>query len=283
MKDNQDIFEITLMCELFGVSRSAYYAWLNQKSPSMRALQNQELSARIKMIFMDNKCRYGSRRIRKALQQEGYQISRRRVQRLMKEQHLYCKTRRKFKVTTDSKHDLAIAPNLLNRDFLVGKPNQIYVGDMTYVWTQEGWLYLAVVIDLFSRQVVGWSMDKHMKASLANNALTMAIESRKISKGLIWHTDRGSQYASASHRKLLKAYGIKQSMSRKGDCWDNAVAESFFHTLKVEMVHHEIFRTREEAKQAIFEYIEIYYNRLRLHSANDYMSPVEYEQARKAA
>lgn len=163
------------------------------------------------------------------------------------------------------------------------KPNQVYAGDITYIPTNEGWLYLAVVIDLYSRQVVGWSMDKRMKTALVNDALKMAIRKRKPREGLIAHTDRGSQYASDSHRKLLKMYGIQQSMSRQGDCWDNAVAESFFHTLKTELTYHEIFNTREEAKQKIFEYIEIYYNRLRMHSANDYMSPVEFEMAQKAA
>ncbi len=154
------------------------------------------------------------------------------------------------------------------------------LGDITYIPTSEGWLYLAVVIDLFSRQVVGWSMKKHMRASLVNDALLMAIWKRKPEPGLIWHTDRGSQYASDSHRDLLKLHKIKQSMSQKGDCWDNAVAESFFHTLKVELIYQAKFRTIEEAKNAIFEYIEIYYNRIRMHSANDYMSPVEYEQVK---
>lgn len=270
------------MCEILEVQRSCYYTWLN-KPPSARGLENQELSRQIKMTFIQNKCRYGSRRIRKALIRMGYQVSRRRVIKLMKLQNLYCKTKRKFKHTTDSKHNLPIAPNLLNRNFSPAKPNQVYAGDITYIPTYEGWLYLAVVLDLFSRQVVGWAMDKTMKAALVNDALKMAINKRKPQKGLVSHTDRGSQYASDSHRKLLKQHGIKQSMSRKGDCWDNAVAESFFHTLKTELTHHEIFYTREEAKQKIFQYIEIYYNRVRMHSANDYMSPVEFEMAQKAA
>lgn len=271
------------MCNLLAVSRSSYYAWLNQKTPSTRQLQNRVLSEKIKMIFIQHKCRYGSRRIRKALLAMGHQISRRRVRNLMKAQQLCCKTKAKFKHTTDSNHNLPIAPNLLNRNFSPAKPNQAYVGDITYVATDEGWLYLAVVIDLFSRQVVGWSMYSRMKATLVNDALLMAIWKRKPAKGLISHTDRGSQYASNSHRSLLKIHGIKQSMSRKGDCWDNAVAESFFHTLKVELVHHEKFKTREEAKQKIFQYIEAYYNRIRMHSANDYLSPVEFEEAHKTA
>ena len=156
------------------------------------------------------------------------------------------------------------------------------MGDITYVATQEGWLYLAVVIDLFSRKVVGWSMDSRMKAKLVNDALLMALWKRKPAKGLIWHSDRGSQYASDSHRAILKEHDVVQSMSRKGNCWDNSVAESFFHTLKTELTHHCQFRTREEAKRAIFEYIEVFYNRERLHSANDYLSPVDYENQQKA-
>ncbi len=195
----------------------------------------------------------------------------------MKQEGLVCKTRQKFKMTTDSKHQLPIAPNLLQRDFYASFPNEKYVGDITYIWTHEGWLYLATVIDLYSRRIVGWAMDYQMKAKLVNDALLMALWSRKPKQGLIWHTDRGSQYASDSHREILKEHGVIQSMSRKGNCWDNSVAESFFHTLKTELVHHMQFKTREEAKSAIFEYIEVFYNRKRLYSANDYYSPEEYE------
>jgi putative transposase len=193
----------------------------------------------------------------------------------MREANLACKSKCKFKATTNSRHDLPIAPNHLDRQFTVKQPNQVYVGDVTYIHTQEGWLYLAAVIDLFSRQVVGWSMAEHMRAKLVNDALLMAIWQRKPDKGLLWHTDRGSQYASESHRALLARHGIRQSMSRKGNCWDNSVSESFFHTLKTELVHHQTYQTRAEARQAIFEYIEVFYNRERLHSANGYRSPVE--------
>lgn len=271
------------MCELLEMCRSSYYDWLRQNKPSARTLENKKLSEHIMKIFVENKCRYGSRRIRHTLLNMGYKVSRRRVSKLMKAQDLCCKTKRKFKYTTDSNHQLPIAPNRLNRDFTTDKPDQAYVGDITYISTQEGWLYLAIVIDLFSRLVVGWGMEQHMKASLVDNALLMAIWKRKPGRGLISHTDRGSQYASKSHRNLLNIHGITQSMSRKGNCWDNAVPESFFHTLKVELIHHEQFKTIEEAKQAIFEYIEIYYNRMRMHSTNDYLSPVEYEKAQKAA
>lgn len=269
------------MCELLQVIRSSYYAWLYEESPSPRALKKKELSETIKMLFIQYKGRYGSRRIREALLNKGYTISRRRVVQLMKAQQLRCKSKRKFKFTTDSNHTLPVAPNLLNRDFSPLYPNQAYVGDITYIPTQEGWLYLAVVIDLFSRRVVGWAMEENMKASLVNKALLMALWKRKPGKGLIWHTDRGSQYASESHQQLLLDHGVQQSMSRKGNCWDNAVAESFFHTLKVELTHHERFKTREEAKLAIFEYIEVFYNRMRMHSTNDYLSPVDFEKAQK--
>jgi transposase InsO family protein len=209
-------------------------------------------------------------------------VSRRRIGRLMVQAGLWCKTKKRFKVTTDSKHNKPIAPNLLKRQFTVSEADRYYVGDITYIQTQEGWLYLAVVIDLFSRKIVGWSMDNRMKAQLVNDALLMAIWKRKPQKGLVWHTDRGSQYASDSHRAILKEHSIIQSMSRKGNCWDNAVSESFFHTLKTEMVHHTLFKTRNEATQAIFEYIEVFYNRERIHSANDYLSPVEYESQQKS-
>ncbi len=271
------------MCEILDVSRSCYYNFLREESPSKRTLEKIELSEKIKMIFIQHKCRYGSRRIRRMLLTMGYSVSRRRVIKLMKSLQLCCKTKRKFKQTTDSNHQLPIAPNLLERNFSPAEPNQVYAGDITYIPTQEGWLYLAVVIDLFSRRIIGWAMDQRMEAALVNNAMTMALLKRKPAPGLIWHSDRGSQYASISHRELLNARGIKQSMSRKGNCWDNAVAESFFHTLKVELTHHEQFLTREEAKLKIFEYIEIYYNKLRIHSANDYLSPADYEVACKVA
>ncbi|WP_155401065.1 IS3 family transposase, partial [Aliarcobacter butzleri] len=184
-------------------------------------------------------------------------------------------------MTTDSNHSLPIAPNILNRDFYASKVDEKYVGDITYIPTSEGWLYLATVIDLYSRKIVGWSMDETMKVSLVNDALKMALISRNPDKGLIWHTDRGSQYASYEHKDLLKRHGIIQSMSRKGNCHDNAVAESFFHTLKTELIHHEIYHTKEQAKRSIFEYIEVFYNRERSHSANNNLSPVEFEERQK--
>ena len=201
----------------------------------------------------------------------------------MFEADLVVKTKRKFKATTYSQHDNPIASNLLDRQFNVAQPDEYYVGDITYIPTQEGWLYLATTIDLYSRKIVGWSMADNMRTSLVNDALLMALKGRNPPAGLVWHTDRGSQYASESHRQLLSEYGIQQSMSRKGNCWDNAVAESFFHSLKTELVHHCSFKTRNEAKQKIFEYIEVFYNRQRRHSANEYLSPVDYENLQKAA
>lgn len=264
------------------VSRSGYYEWLERPEPE-RLKKDKALIAVIKPIFKEGRSTYGTRRIKKKLSQQNSVVSRRRIGRLMECAGLVCKTKRPFKATTNSKHDKLISSNLLERQFNVTKQNRYWVGDITYIPTQEGWLYLAVVIDLYSRQVVGWSMSDRMKAQLVNDALLMAVWKRKPAKGLIWHTDRGSQYASDSHRKIIKEHHILQSMSRKGDCWDNAVSESFFHTLKTECTHHLNFTTRAEAKHAIFEYIEVFYNRIRIHSANDYLSPVDYEVMHKAA
>lgn len=282
IKEHHDEFSINSMCRFMGVSKSAYYEW-QQRKPTPREQSDDKLTPIIQSIFAKSRATYGTRRIRQTLQSKDLTVGRRRIGRLMRAAGLACKTRRKFKATTDSKHHLPVADNIVDRQFIVKKPNQVYVGDITYIHTREGWLYLAVVIDLYSRQVVGWSMDGNMRAKLVNDALLMAIWQRKPDKGLLWHTDRGSQYASDSHRKLLKLYGIRQSMSRKGNCWDNAVSESFFHTLKTELIHHKTFHSREEAKQAVFEYIEVFYNRERLHSANGYISPVDFEMQQNAA
>ena len=282
IKQHMSEFPVESMCRFLRVSRSAYYAWL-QRAQTAGEKEDAELTDIIQSVFNKSRATYGTRRIKKELGDRNRLVSRRRIGRLMRAADLACKTKRKFKATTNSKHDQPIAPNHLDRQFTVEQPNQVYVGDITYIYTQEGWLYLAVVIDLFSRQVVGWSMVEHMRAKLVNDALLMAIWQRKPGKGLLWHTDRGSQYASESHRALLKQHDIQQSMSRKGNCWDNAVSESFFHTLKTELVHHHAYQTRAEAKQTVFEYIEVFYNRERLHSANGYLSPVDYELQCKAA
>jgi putative transposase len=282
IKQHTPEFSIDSMCRVMQVSRSAYYAWLHRPQTTTEK-DDIELTTIIHSVFKKSRATYGTRRIKKELFDRNRAISRRRISRLMDKANLACKTKRKFKATTDSKHDKPISPNLLDREFNVGQPDQVYAGDITYIHTQEGWLYLAVVIDLYSRQVVGWSMAEHMRAKLVNDALLMALWKRKPAKGLLWHSDRGSQYASDSHRALIKEFGIRQSMSRKGNCWDNAVSESFFHTLKTELIHHEIYQTRSAAKQAVFEYIEVFYNRERLHSANGYLSPVDYELQQIAA
>ena len=270
------------MCRVFKVSRSGYYEWLSRPL-SQRNQQDNALKAKIRKHHKEGRENYGARRIQKKLAGTDDVVSLRRINRLMTEEGLECKTRRKFKATTNSKHGMPVAPNLLNRNFSAEEMGQKYVGDITYIPTREGWLYLAVFIDLCSRTVVGWSMDSRMQASLVNDALNMAIWKRRPDKGLLVHSDRGSQYASTSFQELLKQHNFRCSMSRKGICWDNAPSESFFHTLKIELTHHEDFKTREEAKQAIFEYIEVFYNRVRLHSSNDYMSPEDYESALRAA
>jgi len=266
------------MCRVLKVDKSSYYYWI--KSGSVVKKVDAKLNELIEIIFVQGRQIYGTRRIKdKLLQRYGLIVSRRLIGTIMKDLGLIAKTKKKYKInTTDSNHNLPIANNILNRDFYSGTPDTKYVGDITYIPTNEGWLYLATVIDLYSRKIVGWSMADNMKVSLVNDALNMALQIRKPDKGLIWHTDRGSQYASYSHRDLLNNHGIIQSMSRKGNCWDNAVAESFFHTLKTELTHHEIYETRAEANQSIFEYIEVFYNKQRMHSSNNNLSPVEFEE-----
>ncbi len=266
------------MCRVFKVNISSYYHWV--RNGCMIEKVDEELNKLIKSIFKASRETYGQRRIKEALlSKHGLIMSKRRIGNIMKSLNLIPKMRKKFKVnTTDSNHNLPIAPNVLDRDFNSELADTKYVGDITYIHTAEGWLYLATVIDLFSRKVVGWSMDDNMRVSLVNDALEMAISRRNPKAGLVWHTDRGSQYASNAHKNLLKENGIIQSMSRKGNCWDNAVAESFFHSLKTEFTNHEIFKTRAQANEMIFEYIEVFYNRQRMHSSNNYLSPVEYEE-----
>jgi len=266
------------MCRVLKVDKSSYYYWI--KRGAVVKTVDEKLNELIEIIFVQGRENYGTRRIKdKLVQRYGFVVSRRRIGYIMKDLGLIAKTKKRYKInTTNSNHNLPIAPNLLNRDFYASYPDEKYVGDITYIPTNEGWLYLATVIDLYSRKIVGWSMDDTMKVSLVNDALNMALIGRNPPKGLIWHTDRGSQYASYSHKDLLEQYGIIQSMSRKGNCWDNAVAESFFHTLKTELIYHEIYETKSEANRAIFEYIEVYYNRQRMHSANGNLSPVEFEK-----
>jgi len=277
MKNHQSDFSIDLMCQVFGISRSGYYDWLS-RPVSLHAQTDQRLSAEVKRSHQASRSIYGARRIIEDLRALGETVSRARVSRLMKEQGLRSKVKRRFKATTDSKHSLPVAPNRLNRQFAVEAPDKVYVGDITYIDTQEGWLYLAVLIDLHSRAVVGWAMAPHMRASLVNDALLMAIFKRRPEAGLLLHSDRGSQYASHLYQDTLSQHQFVASMSRKGNCWDNAPAESFFHTLKTELCHQQKYATREQARQTIFEYIEVFYNRKRRHSTIGYMTPFQFEK-----
>jgi len=277
MKKHRESFQVSVMSKVLKVDRSSYYHWV--KMGCVVEKIDKSLDGLITEIFEEGRRKYGTRPIQSKLcNSYGIIISRQKIGKVMKRLDLVVKRKRKFKNTTDSKHNLPIAPNLLNRDFNSTIPDSKYVGDITYIHTKQGWLYLATVMDLYSRKIVGWSMDDNMKTPLVNNALLMALQHRKPQKGLIMHTDRGSQYASHEHRNLCKAYGITQSMSRKGNCWDNAVAESFFHTLKTELVYQTTYETKAEANQSIFEFIEVHYNRKRMHSANNYLSPVDYEE-----
>jgi len=268
------------MCTVIKVNRSSYYHWI--KAGCIVKKVDNQLNELIQAIFIKGRNNYGTRRIQdKLLELYGLIISRRRISNIMKDLNLKVKMKRRYKNTTDSNHNLPIAPNILNRDFYSSNPDEKYVGDITYIATGEGWLYLATVIDLYSRKVVGWSMDDTMKVSLVNDALKMAVKHRKPPTGLIWHTDRGSQYASYSHRDLIKQNGIIQSMSRKGNCWDNAVAESFFKTLKSDLVYKTYFYTKKQAQSEIFEYIEFYYNRTRSHSYLGNLAPCRFEEINK--
>lgn len=265
------------MCKVLKVNRASYYHWIN--SGSVMKKVDTKLNELIEFIFSEGRNNYGTRRIKdKLLLNYGLFVSRKRISSIMKDLSLKVKMKRRYKNTTDSNHNLPIAPNILNRDFYASNVNEKYVGDITYISTGEGWLYLATVIDLYSRKIVGWSMDDTMKVSLVNDALNMALRHRTPKQGLIWHTDRGSQYASYSHKDLLKENGITQSMSRKGNCWDNAVAESFFKSLKNELVYQTVFYTKKQAKLEVFKYIELFYNRVRSHSYLNGLSPVEFEE-----
>ena len=259
------------------INKASYYHWI--KAGCIIKKVDEKVNELIEIIFIQGRNNYGTRRIRaKLLELYGLIISRKRISIIMKELNLKVKMKRRYKNTTDSNHNLPIAANILNRDFYASTPDEKYVGDITYIPTGEGWLYLATVIDLYSRKIVGWSMNDTMKVSLVNDALDMAILHRSPPKGLIWHTDRGSQYASYTHKDLLQKHGIIQSMSRKGNCWDNAVAESFFKSLKQELVYNTYFYTKKQAKKEIFEYIEFYYNRTRSHSYLGNLSPNKFEE-----
>ena len=270
-------YPVILLCKVMRVSRSGFYDYLARfKNPKDRP-DDAALQRRINEIFDKSRGSYGSRRVVKQLKNEGRQIGRYKVRRIMRQMGLRAKTPRRFKLTTDSRHSFPVAPNVLNRKFDVNIPNKVWTADITYVWTFEGWLYLAIIMDLYSRQIVGWSMDKRMKRQLALDALAMAYWQRKPSKGLLHHSDRGSQYACHDYRKQLESYGMEASMSRKGNCWDNAPTERFFRSLKSERLTACRFLTRKEAKMEILDYIT-FYNSIRLHSTLGYLSPMAYEK-----
>lgn len=267
------------MCKVLKVSRSGYYNWLKRPC-SKRWLQNQALSLSIDSIYQKSFGSYGSPRIKRELEKLGYLVSRPRVARIMKANGLYARRKRTFKATTDSKHGYPIAPNILDRNFKVGRKNQVWVSDITYIRTTQGWMYLTVIIDLFHRKVIGWALSNNLRTSgTIIPAWKMAISQATISNELIFHSDRGVQYASEEFTRLLKSYNglIKQSMSRKGNCWDNAVAESFFKSLKVEWVYKHNYTHRSEAELSIFQWIETWYNRRRIHSSLDYKTISEFE------
>jgi transposase InsO family protein len=273
-------YPVTVLCKVMRVSRSGFYDYLKrfQRGPFLDPSE-EGLKSQMRQIFKTSKGSYGSRRLCEHLRQEGFAIGRFKTRRLMRELGLNAKAPRRYKVTTDSRHSFPVAPNVLNRQFDVLAANTVWTADISYVWTLEGWLYLAVVMDLHSRQIVGWAMDKRMKRELALNALAMAYWHRKPPKGLLHHSDRGSQYACSDYRKRLDLYGMRASMSRKGDCWDNAPTERFFRSLKSERLRLCRFETRKDAKMEVLDYIA-FYNGLRLHSTLGYLSPIEYEKER---
>ena len=266
------------MCRVLEVSTGGYYEW-RRRPPSARQERSEALAAQIKVIHQEVKARYGSPRIHAELVARGEPCCVNTVAKLMRQLGVAAKTRRKFRCTTDSNHDHPIAENVVDREFEPEAPNQVWTADITYIPTREGWLYLAAVEDLYSRQVVGWSMSERIDSRLVVDALEMAVSRRLPGEGLVAHSDRGSQYASEHYRRLLAGHEITCSMSRRANCWDNAPMESFFASLKKELVHDEDYATRAEARSSIFEYIEVFYNRVRRHSSLGYRSPVEYERA----
>lgn len=277
IREHEGEFKVVTMCRVLEVSTSGYYDW-RSRNPSQRALRRIVLDEAIADVFHSHKGRAGSPRVWRELVALGFEVGEDFVAERMRAQGLRAKARRKFKATTNSNHNLPVSPDLLQRDFSADAPNRKWVGDITYLQTTEGWLYLAVFIDLHSRRVVGWSMGERMTAELACEALRMAWFHGKRPTGVIVHTDRGSQYCSNAFRSLATQFKANQSMSRKGNCWDNAVAESFFHTLKVEALSNEPVTSRENTRALVFSYIETYYNRKRLHSSIGYMPPEAFEQ-----
>ncbi len=271
-----EYYGVTRVCRLIHVSKSGYYAWKSRK-PSKRSLENEKLIFEIRVFHEKSKKNAGSPKIFKALRKAGIECGKNRVVRLMRETGIRCKYAKKYKATTNSKHDYPVAENILKQHFVAVMPNEIWVGDITYVWTNEGWLYVSIVIDLYARKVVGLAMSEHIDSDLANAALKQAIDRRRPGPGLIYHTDRGSTYAADTHQEIVRENQLTMSMSRKGDPFDNAVSESTIGFYKRELVFDEKFETRTKAKVKTFEYFEVTFNRERLHSTNGYKTPEEFE------
>lgn len=282
IREHAGRFAVSMMCSALQVSASGYYAW-RDRPPSRRAQANERLLSQIREAHQRSRCTYGSPRITRELRAQGHRVGENRIAGLMQAAQIRAKSARKWRATTQSAHRWPVAENTLDRAFNVAQPNRVWAGDISYVWTAKGWLYLAVVLDLYSRAVIGWAMGERLTADLATQALTMALWRRKPDRGLLHHSDRGIQYAAGDYQRLLATHGLNCSMSRKGNCWDNAVVESFFHTLKVELVHHRRYLTRDEARQDIFEWIEVFYNRQRRHSTLGYRSPAEFEAMKEVA
>ena len=282
INDHKEQWPVRTLCRVLGVSPAGFYAW-RSRPDSARAVANQELLAHVRRLYAQHRGRYGSPRLHAALRAEGRGVSRGRVERLMRQHGIRATASRRFRpVTTNSRHGLPVAPNLLEQRFSASAPNQVWLADITYVPTGEGWLYLATVLDLATRKVVGWAMRDHLRSELATAALLMATQRQRPAPGLTHHSDRGGQYASGEYRKLLTGAGMTASMSRTGNCYDNAPMESFFHTLKVELVHQRRWATRDEARRDLFAYVEGYYNRQRIHSALGYLTPEQAERGMAA-
>lgn len=277
IRDQAKAYPVNLLCRMLSVQGSAYYAWRDRPG-KLVGPEELALRRRMKALFAASRGSLGSRTMAKNLRQEGFDIGRDKARRLMKRLGLQVKPKRKYKVTTDSNHQLPVAKNVLNREFSPSAPNQARGSDITYLWTQQGWIYLAVVIDLYSRRVVGWAIDRRMKRALVTRALMMAVKLRKPPAGLICHSDRDSQYASRDYQKLLRQHGLICSMRRKGNCWDNAPVERFFSSLKREWTGDRWYRTRQEAIADVREYVAVYYNSKRLHSTLGYTTPMNYEK-----
>jgi len=273
----KDEYDISTICPVLGVKRSSYYSWKNRPE-GKREKENIKLLQEIKKIYVNNKEIYGSPRICSELKDMGIKCGKNRVAKIMKNNGIISKIKKKYRYKSKCSNNLNMCENILNRSFKIDRPDIVWVSDITYIPTKEGWLYLCIVLDLYSRKVVGWSMNNNMKTELAIKALQMAIINRKPDEKIIFHSDRGVQYTSNSFREILLKNRIIQSMSRSGNCWDNACAESFFHTLKAELIKHASYNSRREAELSIFEYIEIFYNRKRRHSYLNYMSPVKFEE-----